>query len=264
MSKFVFNIKQTKLTFILLLIVYFCSIINVFADFSKNPADDFFCKKQYEKAIEIYSKILNIDKKNPEILYRIGLCYYLLNHHETANQYWFMAKSINPEIFKNRIYRVPAGSMKPTLIVGDHIIIDLDYCKNNDIKRGEIIVFKYHHDPNRTYLKRVIGLPRDNILIKDKNVYINGQLYIDKISIYSDPRILDSKKAPRDNFGPIIVPENDYFVLGDNRDESFDSRFYGCVNRDMIIGRALVIYFSTSSKDNINDAIPERAGLLIK
>jgi signal peptidase I len=257
-------VPLSKKSIILSIIVFFVSICPASAEDSKKMADGFFYNNQYRKAVSYYLRILEKDNNNPEILYRIGLSYYLLRLHEKAVEYWSASKKINPGIFKGRIFIVPAGSMKPTLIVGDNIIVDQEYYEHKEICRGDVIIFLYPENPNISYVKRVIGLPGDKVLIRNKEVWINERKFIDINAIHIDTKNLDAKTAPRDNYGPMTVPERKYFVLGDNRDNSFDSRFFGCVDKDSIIGKALVIYFSAPDRYSMDNAKPERSGLIIK
>jgi len=153
-------------------------------------------------------------------------------------------------------FKIPSGSMIPTLLIGDHLlvckfsygikipIVNKTIVKFKDPKREDVIVFIYPVDHKKDFIKRVIGLPGDKIEIKDKKVYINDQLYPDPYAYHSDPRIFPANVLPRDNFGPIKVPKNKYFVMGDNRDSSYDSRFWGFVDREDILGKALIIYWS--------------------
>lgn len=131
-------------------------------------------------------------------------------------------------------FYIPSGSMEPTLGVGDKIIVNKlgSYFKRPE--RGQVIVFKYPLDPSQDFVKRVIGMPGETIEIKDSTVYINGspleEEYLPEDLVYGD-------------FGPVTVPENAYFMLGDNRDNSQDSRVWGPLPEDLIIGRAIVIFW---------------------
>ena len=124
-------------------------------------------------------------------------------------------------------YKVPAGSMKPTLLIGDHILVDKLPKKLVKIEREDIVVFIYPIDPGKDFVKRVVGLPNDLIEIRDKELYVNGSLFNEDYVIHTDPKMIPADIRPRDYFGPIKVPINSIFVLGDNRDASFDSRFWG-------------------------------------
>ncbi len=119
------------------------------------------------------------------------------------------------------------------------------------IVRGDVIVFQYPEDESKDFLKRVVGLPGDTIEIKDKIVYINGALVDDKAYTKRvDPDTIKREINPRDNFGPVVVPGKSYFVLGDNRDQSLDSRFFGYVEASKIKGKVSVIYWSWDGKDS--------------
>ena len=132
--------------------------------------------------------------------------------------------------------KIPSGSMLQTLQIGDHLLVtkfaygvkipftNIMVIEREGPKHGDVIVFDFPEDPSKDFIKRVIGLPGDVIEIRDKQVFRNGvqltEPYVQHVdSASSVPR--------RDNFGPVMVPENKYFVMGDNRDESYDSRFWG-------------------------------------
>jgi signal peptidase I len=158
--------------------------------------------------------------------------------------------------FVIQAFKIPSGSMIPTLLIGDHLLVSKfvygirlpligkTIFKFKDPQRGDVIVFICPVDRSKDFIKRVIGLPGDKIEIINKKVYINGKLYADPHAYYSDPHILPKDVSPRDNFGPIVVPPHKYFVMGDNRDSSWDSRFWGFVDRNDILGKALIIYWS--------------------
>ena len=154
-------------------------------------------------------------------------------------------------------YKIPSGSMIPTLLVGDYILVNkLAYgIKNpfkNDFlyfrrlpKRQEVVVFTYPLNKKLDFIKRVIGLPGDTVEIVNKKVYVNGKPLKEPYVKFSDPHIYPTA---RDNFGPVKVPPGYLFVLGDNRDESYDSRFWGFVPIKYLKGKAMIIYFSWDSK----------------
>lgn len=155
--------------------------------------------------------------------------------------------------FVVQAFKIPSGSMLETLQIGDHLLVnkfiygvkmpftgkviyDVD-----DPEHGDIIVFEFPEDPSKDFIKRIIGLPGDVIEIKDKAVYRNGVKLDEPYVRHADP---DNTIPRRDNFGPITVPDNKYFCMGDNREESYDSRFWGFVDREKIKGKAWVIYWS--------------------
>lgn len=158
--------------------------------------------------------------------------------------------------FVVQAFKIPSGSMKQTLQIGDHILVNkfiygvkVPYLHETIIplkkpRRGDIIVFKYPVDPHKDFIKRVIGIPGDEIEIRDKKLYVNQKRVNHDYGVYTDSRILSANVRPRDNFGPVTVPQHSLFVMGDNRDESFDSRFWGFVDYKALNGKAFIIYWS--------------------
>jgi signal peptidase I len=153
-------------------------------------------------------------------------------------------------------FKIPSGSMKQTLQIGDHILVNkfiygvkIPFLGATLIpfkmpKRGDIIVFKFPEDPGKDFIKRVIAIGGDVIEGRDKKIYINSKLLNHDHGIHTDSRIYSRKIQPRDNFGPIRVPEDSFFVMGDNRDHSYDSRFWGFVDMKAVKGKAFMIYWS--------------------
>ncbi len=161
--------------------------------------------------------------------------------------------------FVVQAYKIPSGSMIPTLLVGDYLLVNkLSYGIRDPFKndffyrwsmphRQEVVVFSYPVNPKVDFIKRVIGLPGDTVEIINKKVYVNGKPLKEPYVQHTDPNIYPREVSPRDNFGPVKVPPGELFVLGDNRDESYDSRFWGFVPISNLKGRALIIYFSWDS-----------------
>ena len=163
--------------------------------------------------------------------------------------------------FVVQAFKIPSGSMEPTLLIGDHILVnkfiygikipftDKKLFQFGKPKRGDVIVFVYPLDPSKDFIKRTIGVGGDTIHIKNKKVYINDELYDDNHGFYSDQKVIKkwSAGAKRDNFGPIKVPPDSLFMMGDNRDKSYDSRFWGFVNTNKVKGKAFLIYWSWES-----------------
>ena len=157
--------------------------------------------------------------------------------------------------FVIKMYKIPSRSMVPTLLVGDQLVVNkfiygikIPYFRNTiipitDPQRGDIVVFIYPNDRSLDFIKRVIGIGGDTIEIKDKIIFINGKLFDDKNGIYSDT------VEQRHNFGPVTVPSGSLFVLGDNRDESMDSRFWGFVDLKDVQGKAFIIYWSWNPEE---------------
>jgi len=129
---------------------------------------------------------------------------------------------------------IPSGSMEPTLTVHDRIIVNKIVYRFSEPDRGDIVVFKYPRDPSRDFVKRLIGKPGDKVEIKNSRVYVNGSEIPEKY-------LPAGLKYPNQTFSP--VPENQYLMLGDNRENSQDSRYWGTLPRENIIGRAEIIYW---------------------
>lgn len=153
-------------------------------------------------------------------------------------------------------FRIPSGSMEDTLVIGDCLLVnkfiygvkvpftDLRSPSIRDPKRGDVVVFRYPEDRSKDFIKRLIGVPGDEILVRDKRVYVNGILYQNPHEVHKDPQIEPRELSRRDNFGPVRVPANSYFVMGDNRDNSLDSRFWGFVGNADLVGLAVIKYWS--------------------
>ena len=229
-------------------------------------ANQLYYTAQYKRAASEYlSYLQNEDIPEgdiEELIFRLGLSYFMYGDHTNAVQAWTVGKERNAAFFKGRTFRIPAASMLPTLIVGDLILIDNQYYEHKPIARGDVVVFIEPGDPNgRTFIKRVMGLPGERISIKDKALYIDGEKVFDKVATHLDEQLLNSK---RDQMEELRIPAQNYFLLGDNRDYSFDSRFFGSVSKEMILGRAMIIYGSTPGKVNMEGAGLERTGMVIK
>ena len=178
-------------------------------------------------------------------------------------------------VFVVQAFKIPSGSMIPTLLIGDHILVSkLSYgiqwpsnCKLQMAippvncyaskaliefgkpQRGDIIVFRFPEDEEKDFIKRIVGTPGDTVQLLHKKVLVNGAPLDDKVFTQRiDPGIIDGTINPRDNFGPVTVPEDAYFVMGDNRDQSLDSRFWGFVREEKIRGKAFRIYWSWSGQ----------------
>ena len=156
-------------------------------------------------------------------------------------------------MFVVEAFKIPSGSMIPTLLVGDHLLVNKFIYRFTEPERSDIIVFKYPDDPSRNFIKRIIGVGGDKIEVKDKVVYVNGQTHDEPYTQHITADIHPPGFSPRDNFGPITVPPNSYFMMGDNRDSSLDSRFWEnrFVNRRAIVGKAFIIYWSWKHDENM-------------
>jgi len=152
-----------------------------------------------------------------------------------------VAANFASDVFGFRVYKIPAGSMEPTVLIGDHLITDSKYFKNNEPQRRDLVICQNPKDPSKDFVKRVIALEGEKIEIKNKQVYINDEVLPESYVVHND---VNSDEAIRDNFGPEVVPPNNCFVLGDNRDNSLDSRFWGPIPLGNIKGKALYIYWA--------------------
>ena len=160
--------------------------------------------------------------------------------------------------FVVQAFKIPTGSMENNLLIGDHLLVNkfvfaptLSRLEGgilpiDPIKRGDVVVFKYPVEPERDFIKRVIGLPGDTIELKRKRVYLNGTLLDEPYVRYLSPpeeSSLDDFDV-RVQYGPVTVPADQYFMMGDNRDNSQDSRYWGFMPRSYVKGKALFIYWS--------------------
>ena len=158
--------------------------------------------------------------------------------------------------FVVQAFKIPSGSMKDTLLIGDHLLVNkftygvkAPFIKKtiipiNNPQRGDIIVFEFPEDPSKDFIKRVVGIEGDTIEIKNKKVFVNGKLDENSHAMFRDTKIYSGMAQPRDNLGPLTVPPGKLFVMGDNRDFSYDSRFWGFVDLVAVKGKAFIIYWS--------------------
>ncbi|QAR34238.1 signal peptidase I [Geovibrio thiophilus] len=163
--------------------------------------------------------------------------------------------------FLIQTYTIPSGSMLDTLLIGDYIIVNRLAYKFGDPERGDVMVFEYPLEPAKSFIKRVIGTPGDKISIRNKQLFINGEPYKEDYKQIKDDAYFPAELTSRDNIEEFTVPEGKYFMMGDNRDASYDGRFWGFISKDMIKGRALLIYWSleTPEYDSPWSKMPLRA-----
>ncbi|KIH77429.1 signal peptidase I Serine peptidase. MEROPS family S26A [Geoalkalibacter ferrihydriticus] len=170
--------------------------------------------------------------------------------------------------FVIQAFKIPSGSMEDTLLVGDHLLVnkfiygtnipftDISFLALRDPARGDIVVFEFPGDRDKPYfqrkdfIKRIVGLPGDVIEVRSKTLYVNGEPYRIPEEVHKDPVTLAPNSNGRDHFGPITVPESHYFTMGDNRDYSYDSRFWGFVPEESIKGLAFIKYWSWDAEKN--------------
>jgi signal peptidase I len=182
--------------------------------------------------------------------------------------------------FVVQAFKIPTGSMEETLLIGDHLLVnkfvlgpaatgvERALLPIGTIKRRDVLVFKYPEEPSRDFIKRVIGLPGETVELREKKVYINGtaldEPYVHFLSPPSGPSELHEVTSfdVRERYGPVTVPPNHYFMMGDNRDNSQDSRYWGFLPRENIKGKSLVIYWSYQAERE--DYQDESAGATVK
>ena len=168
--------------------------------------------------------------------------------------------------FVVQAFKIPTGSMEPNLLIGDHLLVnkfvfaptlssaERTLLPMTDIRRGDIVVFKYPEDPERDFIKRVIGLSGETIELKDRQIRVNGRAIQEPYAHYL-PRPAGSGGGEittgdvRERYGPVVVPAGSVFVMGDNRDNSQDSRYWGFLPKENIKGKALMIYWSFDSSE---------------
>jgi signal peptidase I len=160
-------------------------------------------------------------------------------------------------------FRIPTGSMEDTLLVGDFLFvnkmvygseIDIGFGGNRflyyrfpairDPRPGDIIVFRYPDDPARDFIKRCVAVGGQTVEIRDKVLYVDGRAREEPYAVHKDPRVLSREMNRRDNFGPYVVPQGHLFMMGDNRDNSHDSRFWGALPRHLVKGQSMFLYWS--------------------
>ena len=167
--------------------------------------------------------------------------------------------------FVVQAFKIPTGSMENNLLIGDHLLVnkfvfgpsassvEQAVLPLGTIRRGDVVVFKYPEEPERDFIKRVIGLPGEAIELRQKKVYVNGTPLDEPYVHFLEPPGSHAASEitsldVRERYGPVTVPSNHYFVMGDNRDNSQDSRYWGFLPRDYVKGKALIIYWSYESE----------------
>jgi signal peptidase I len=160
-------------------------------------------------------------------------------------------------------FRIPTTSMEETLRIGDFLFVNkMVYGSEIDVgfmgqqvvyhrfpairepRRGDVIVFRYPDDPSRDFIKRCVAVGGQTVELRDKVLYVDGEALEEGYAVHMDPGVLPRETSPRDNFGPFVVPLGQLFMMGDNRDNSHDSRFWGGLPRTLVKGQAMILYFS--------------------
>ena len=181
-------------------------------------------------------------------------------YYEAILVAFILALFVRTFVFEN--FKIPSGSMEDNLLIGDHLVVNkFIFATHADTplhalmpyrapRRGDVVVFKFPENPRRDFIKRCIGLAGDTIEMREKRLYLNGELQDEPYVVHKDPLVykdlpgVPPRNRIRDNFGPFTVPEGTIFCLGDNRDNSLDSRFWGPVPLTYLKGRAVLIYWS--------------------
>jgi signal peptidase I len=159
-------------------------------------------------------------------------------------------------------FKIPTGSMEQNLLIGDHLLVNKFLfgpaatglerllLPVTDIKRGDVVVFKYPEEPERDFIKRVIGLPGETLEVREKRVYVDGRMLDEPYVYFLEPpgRLTAQHESTafdlRESYGPVQIPPDSYFMMGDNRDNSQDSRYWGFLPRSYVKGKALLVYWS--------------------
>jgi signal peptidase I len=170
---------------------------------------------------------------------------------------WALALALVIRTFVIQTFEIPSSSMENTLEVGDYLVankflygIRLPWSGERVLpmrepRRGDVVIFKFPEDRSQDFIKRLVGEPGDEVMVRDKHVFVNGKPFNDPHEVHKDAALIPAGAGPRDNFGPVRVPEGSYFMMGDNRDNSYDSRFWGFVKKEDIVGLAVVKYWSS-------------------
>ncbi len=190
---------------------------------------------------------------------------------ETIDSLWVaMAVALSLKALLLQPFTIPSGSMEDTLLIGDYILVkkyEYGYSVLNKTPRfmefrkpqhRDILVFVFPNDHSKDYIKRCIGLPGDVIEVKDKALYVNGQKQEEPYVKHSDPQVLPKGfliGGDRDNFGPVTVEAGHYFMMGDNRDNSYDSRYWGQLDEKLVKGRAWVIYWHSLHFSDMGESL---------
>ena len=187
-------------------------------------------------------------------------------YYEAILVAFILALFVRTFVFEN--FKIPSGSMEDNLLIGDHLVVNKFLYSENwqtllhnllpyrGPERGDVVVFKYPEDPRRDFIKRCVALAGDTVEIRGKQLWLNGEIVEEPHVVFKDDQTwgggagVPARFRQRDNFGPYVVPEGSIFCLGDNRDNSLDSRFWGPVPLSYVKGRAVLIYWSYEADRN--------------
>ena len=175
---------------------------------------------------------------------------------------WALIITLFLRAFVIQAFRIPSESMKDTLLVGDFLFVNkFEYGPKipfthirlpglRQPKRGDVIVFQFPQDPSKDFIKRCVATGGETLEIKNKLVTVDGRTLTEPYAIHSDPTVKPAGYEYRDNYGPYTVPQSELFMMGDNRDNSNDSRYWGSLDMDLVKGRAMFLYWSWDGEKN--------------
>jgi signal peptidase I len=175
---------------------------------------------------------------------------------------WAVVLTLLLRAFVIQAFRIPSESMRDTLLVGDFLFVNkFEYGAKipfthirlpglREPRRGDVIVFQFPQDPSKDFIKRCIATGGQTLEVVDKQVSVDGQRLVEPYTLHGDSTVYSSLYSARDNFGPYTVNAGEYFMMGDNRDNSHDSRFWGPLKKDLIKGRAMFLYWSWDGDRN--------------
>ncbi len=273
------NIIKSKNLYVLLVIYFIvisCATIKPAYIQYVEKGRLYFDKNDYQLAIDNYINALeHIDNQlyKAEVNYQIALCYFILKEYEDSGEYFKAAKKLDSNIFLTRTYLEQSSSMSPTINIGEMFMADKDYYKHKPIKRFDIVIF---NAPESNYVtpleknsnilvKRVVGLPGEFFEIKDGSIFINGTKINESYTIFKAPEGIDNFNFNSfDNYKKVTIPENYYFLMGDNRYCSWDGRHFGYIKKDDIISKPVIIYGISSKYLKPGMSVNDRKGKMIK
>ena len=175
---------------------------------------------------------------------------------------WALVITLFLRAFVIQAFRIPSESMRDTLLVGDFLFVNkFEYGPKipfthirlpglRQPRRGDVIVFQFPQDPSKDFIKRCVATGGETLEIKNKQVSVNGAVLREPYAIHTDPSVKPAGYEYRDNYGPYTVPSSDLFMMGDNRDNSNDSRYWGPLDMDLVKGRAMFLYWSWDGERN--------------
>ncbi len=191
--------------------------------------------------------VMENNLKKPWLAGLLSFFYYIL---------WivilFFAQENVPAILKGdfvQAFKLSSKSMAPLILKGDHIVVEKWFSKREGVHRGDVIIFPFPKDETRSFIKRVVGLPGEKLEIKKQKVFINGQALDESYAFHSEP-VKSEPITPRDDLDQIIIPEGMLFVLGDNRENSMDSRYFGFIEVSKVMGKVKMLYWSYDKKES--------------